>query len=194
MKTLPLPLLGNGMALGLLAALAAGCVTPALWKSTARREWKPNPPDCLVLLTHPDQQREVAVLFRQFAQVGATTECRNVGWRASRPPEQLALTPQAIGQLTNSCGERQSIPMFVEGSVPETASSTPPGYAVWHAPDKQLRVHIDGLPSGPFTLPTTEQKRQTAARIIVLPLAVAADTALVLGAIMAMGGAGGFGP
>jgi len=133
----------------------------------------------------------VAVLFRQFAQVGATSKCRNVGWRVSQPPEQLALTPQAIGQLTNSCGgELQTIPMFLEGNVPPDTSSKSPGYAVWHSPYDQLTIHIDGLPPGPITLPTTQQPRQTATRIIVLPLAVAADTALALGAIMVMGAPG----
>ena len=190
MKTLSPHRLGNGPALVLLAALASGCVTPALWQSTARREWKPNPPDCVVLMSNPNQQREVAVVFRQFAQVGATTESRRAGWYVSQSPEQLALTSQAIGQLTNSCGERQSIPMFVADNVPPDASCQSPGYAVWDSRDDQLTIHIDGLPSGPFTLPTTHQKRQTAARIIVLPLAIAADTAITGAVIFALGASG----
>ena len=191
MKTLSLHLLGNGMALVFVTALAAGCATPALWKNTARREWKPNPLDGVVLVSTTNQQREVVVLFRQFALVGTTSECRKAGWAVSQSPEQLALAPHAVGQLTNSCGgELQTIPMFLAGNVPETASSTPPGYAVWHAADDQLTVHIDGLPAGPFTLPTTQQKRRTSERIIVLPLAVAVDAAITGAVLFAVGASG----
>ena len=92
MKTSSPRLLGNGMALVLLTTITSGCATSALWKSTARREWEPNPPDQVVFNSNTNQQREVAVL-RQFARVGATTECRKVGWHVNQSPEQLALTP-----------------------------------------------------------------------------------------------------
>lgn len=189
MKT-PFLQLGNLFPLVLLAALACGCATPALMKSTTRREWKPMPPDQVVLITDTNHQRAVAVFFRQVATVGTTSTSRNVGWRLGQSPRELALTPRAIGQLTNSCGEFRTLPMVLAESVPTDASSQSPGYAVWNSTNQQLTVYLDGYPRGPYVLPTTQTNPRTVMRLLGMPFAVAADAALALGAITAWAGPG----
>ena len=163
--------------------VASGCATPALWKSTARREWKPSTPDQVVLRTNTNRQRAVAVISRQFATVGLKHTSRNVGWLPGQSPAELALTPLAIGQLTNFCGEFRSVPLFLMNSVPTHASSQSPGYPVWNAKEDQLTVCLGGYPGGPYLLPTTRTGRRTAMRILAMPLAVAADAAIGPGVI-----------
>ena len=153
MKTSSLQL-GNLLALVLLAALACGCASPALWQSTSRREWKPITPDQVVLFTSTNQQRAVVVFFRQLSTVGTTNTSRNVGWRLGQSPEELALTTRAIGQFTNSCGELRSVPLFQTGNVPTDASSQSPGFAVWNSTDQRFTVYLDGYPCVPYLLPT----------------------------------------
>jgi hypothetical protein len=178
------------LSLLLLAALACGCASPALWKSTARRQWKPITPDQVVLITNTNHQRAVVVFFRQFVILETPNTSRNLGWRLGQSPEELALTPRTIGQLTNSCGELRSVPLFLADGVPDNASSESPGYAVWNWTDQQLSVYLDGYPRGPYLLPTTQTEQRTALRVIVLPFAVAADAAIALVVMMSMGGAG----
>lgn len=193
MKTLFFQL-GNLLFLVLLAALACGCATPALWKCTARREWKPVAPDQVVLITDTNHQSAVAVLFRQVAAVGKTNTFRNVGWRLGQPPAELAHTPRTIRQLTNSCGEFAPVPLFLAGAVPANTSSQAPGYAIWNSIDQQLTVCLDGYPCGPYILPTTQTDRRTALRVLGMPFAVAADTAIILISLSVAGLGGPMGP
>jgi hypothetical protein len=186
--------LGNLLFLVLLAALACGCATPALWKSTAGREWKPMAPDHVMLLTNINQQREVVVLFHQIAAVGKTNSLRIVGWRLGQSSGELAITPRAIDQLTNSCGQFAPVPLFLAGAVPANASSQAPGYAIWNSMDQQLTVYLDGYPCGPYLLPTTRTDRRTALRVLGLPFAVAADAAIVLISLSVAGLGGPMGP
>lgn len=167
--------------------LTAGCATPALWKQTAAREWKPNPPDQIILVTDTNQQRDVVVVFRQFATVGNTGDSRKVAWLVSQSPAALALTTEAMGQLTNSFGKCEPVPMFFEEPESPDLSSLKPGYTVWHSLDQKLSVHIPNLSVGPYTLPTSHQGRQTALRVCALPVAVATDAALVGAALFVVG-------
>jgi hypothetical protein len=187
----------------LLTACTSGCATSALWRHTASHEWKSGRPTQVLLITDTNQQRDVAILFRQNAQDGATNELkkegrpflgfnigpftspptfttRNVAWRISQPPEQLALTPKTIRQLTNSCCNVQPIPIYdAREAVPGNEISPSAAFAVWNATDRQLTVHGETLPSGPFTLPSTSQKQNTALRVVATPAAIVADAALV---------------
>jgi hypothetical protein len=188
MKT-PVRILVKGLPLVLLPLSIGGCVTPALWQDTARREWKPNPPDRVMLIAETNHQHAVVVLFRQSEQLGKTSQCRKVGWRVSPSLGELALTPRTIARLTNSCGEVQSVPLFQAENVPETASSIPPGYAVWSGTNQQLTVHIEGIPPGPFALPDSHERARIALRVLALPFALAADAVCGLGAVLVSGGA-----
>ncbi len=192
----------------LLTAFTSGCATPALWRHTASHEWKSGRPTQILLITDTNQQRDVVVLFRQNAQEGATNEypqtkrrflgfnlnpngfptnvSRTVGWRISQPPEQLALTPKAIRQLTNSSCNVQSVPIHeAREAVPGNAMSPSTAFAVWNAMDRQLAVHGESLPSGPVTLPCTSQKQNTALRVVATPAAIVGDAALA-GSVTAM--------
>ena len=147
-----------------------------------------------MLITDTNHQHAVVVLFGQIAAVGKTNTFRNVGWRVGQSPRELALTPRAINQLTNSCGEFGSVPLFLAGGVPANASSQSPGYAIWNSMDQQLTVYLDGYPCGPYLLPTTQTERRTALRVLGLPFAVAADTAMVLIFLGVSGLGGPMGP
>jgi len=174
--------------------LTVGCATPALWKQTAAREWKPNPPDQVILITDTNQQRDVVVVFRQFATYGKSGESRGAGWCVSQPPDQVALTRETISRLTNSACQRETVPMFFAGQELPSEESLSAGYALWHSMEQQLTVHVPDLPTGPVTLPTSHQKRQTTARVCVMPLAIATDAAIVGAALFAVGMSGYVGP
>jgi hypothetical protein len=162
-----------------LTILTTSCATPALWKCTAAREWKPYRPDQVILVTDTNQQREVVVVFTQFANSESTSDSRDVGWRVSQPPKEVALTKETIGLLTNSLCQSKLVPMLFDGQESPDEYSLASGYTVWNSPNQQLTIHIPGLPSGPYTLPTSHQKRRTALRVFLLPLAVTADAAIV---------------
>lgn len=174
----------------LLAALTPGCATPALWKHTAACDWKPKQPDRVLLITDTNEQREVALFFVQHQTQRKKALYRNVGWNVSQPPDKLAVTPKTISQFTNSCRAFQTVPLYEQAIVPDHASSQPPGYAVWNSTTGQIAVHIDGFPSGPYTLPATSRERNTALRVCAMPFAIAADGAIIAALIFVLGGAG----
>lgn len=180
--------------LTLLAVFMTGCATRALWKQTATREWKPQPPDQVLLVTDSNHHRDVVIAFRQFATYGRTGESRVAGWCVSRPQCEVALSHEAIRELTNSVCQYQRIPVYFEGHAPLDAASLSNGYAVWQAMEQQLIIHAPGAPAGPFTLPTSHQERQTALRAGMLPFAVTADAAIVGAALFAVGMSGYVGP
>jgi hypothetical protein len=168
------------------AALTSGCITPAFWNHTAAHEWKPGPPDQILLLTGKDQRREVAVMFRQVVNDWMTDEfwvktniSRNAAWLVGHPSDEVAITPEAMYRFNSHDPEAKSVPLYQQTEVPAGASSEDPGYVVWNPANAQLTVHINGLPSGPFTLPITRQKQKTAKRIIGTPLRVIGDTVIV---------------
>jgi len=174
--------------------LTVGCATPALWKQTAARGWKPNPPDQLLLVDSTNHEPAVIVLFRQSA-TGASGVVRNVGWRLDQPNTELAVGPQAIHQLTNACPAPKTIPLSIDSSDVLLDPTIPPSsYAVWNPKTHNLTVHVPNFPPGPHKLPTSNEEQQTSLRICVLPLAIAADTAIVGAVLFALclgGGAGG---
>ena len=101
-----------------------------------------------------------------------------MGWLISQPTNQLAVTPDAIRQLTNSFGTLQVVPCYGSGSVPASATTKPPGYAVCNLPSNQLSLYIKDITVGPYTLPITTQS-YTTWRIIGMPIAVATDAVIV---------------
>jgi len=137
-----------------------------------------------------NEQRDVAIMFTQLRSGSPTnSKTRNAGWLIGQPADKVALTSKAIRQLTNSAVAVQTVPIFNPADLPNNVTQPPPAYAVWSVSD-QLTLHVDGLPAGPLTLPTT---RQTfiAERVCALPLAIAADTAITCAVILCIG-AGGY--
>ncbi len=177
------------LSLLLLAALACGCATPALWKQTAAREWKPWPPDELLLIHTTNQPPEIAVVCSQFTAGKMNREFRPVAWFLGHSPTNLVIGTAAITQFTNSLTAPQKIPLFTD-AIPADVSAAPPGYAVWNSTNRDLTLHLDGYASNPYPLPSTRTEQRTALRVIVLPFAVVADAAIALVVIMSMGGAG----
>ena len=168
----------------LLSALLSSCATPLLWQATKAREWGPCSLDQAWLLTNTNQQHDVAVLFSQSRAAGKKSITRTVGWQVSQVPDHLACTAAAIRRLTNAVSEVKVIPIYHPGTVPPDASSQPPGYVVATYEGYQFEFHVNGVPSGPYVLPSTRDTFNTV-RVVLLPVAVATDASLIT--IMVLG-------
>jgi len=171
--------------------LTVGCATPALWKQTAAREWKPNPPDQVILVTNTNQHREVVVIFRQLATHGKSIESRDVALPVSRPNGEMAISNEVVRELTNSACECRRIPVYFADQEPINTSPLSSGYATWDSMEQQLTIHAPDTPTGPFKLPTSHQKQKTAARLCGLPFAVAGD-AVIVGTVLFLVGISGY--
>lgn len=161
--------------LTLLAVLASGCATPGLWDRTSAFEWKPSPPIKVLLPADTSQTNPPTILFNQAATVNHTFMLRSVGWRADESPEAVAVTAEAIRELTNSGVGFQSVPVYSAIRVPTNVSSVPPGYAVMNYTNHQLTLHVDGVPAGPYTLPASAHPQNTTQRVLLTPFAVVLD-------------------
>jgi len=159
----------------LLAAFTSGCATPALWDRTSEFQWKPLPIAQVVVITDTNHQSDTVIVFKQSANVRLTHMFRDVGWRVSQSPDELAITHQAIRQLTNSGSGSESLPVYRSGKVPINATSQPPGYAILDSTNEQITVHRDRLQPGPYTLPASTHPKNTTLRVVLTPLAMAAD-------------------
>ena len=175
MRLMNITRLKTFLPLALLAGLASGCATPSLWDRTSAFEWKPIPPDKVLLPADTNQPCAPTVLFRQTATVHLTFMCRNVGWRVGQSPDEVADTREAIHQLTNTAAGFQSVPVYFPDRVPANASSRPPGYAVINNTNNQLTFHVDGVQAGPYTLPASQHPQNTEERVLLTPLAVVLD-------------------
>ncbi len=159
----------------LLLTFTMGCATPYLWNHTSSFQWRPLPAVRVLAVTDTNRQCETVVLFKQSAKVDINYFSRDVGWRLSQPPDNLATTSRAIRQLTNSASAVESLPVYAPGKVPVNATSQPPGYAVLNRTNEELAIYRNGLPSGPYTLPASPHPKNTTQRVLLTPLAVLAD-------------------
>jgi len=159
----------------LLTVFTSGCAIPGLWDRTSAYQWKPVPIAKVVVITDTNRQSDAVIVFKQSANIRLTHMFREVGWRVSQSPDELAVTHKAIRQLTNSVGRSESLPVYRSGKVPINASSQPLGYAVLDSTNEQITIHRDGFPPGPYTLPPSTHPKNTTLRVVLMPLAVAAD-------------------
>jgi hypothetical protein len=180
----------NALTVVLLAAFGYGCATPALWHGTAARQWRLSSPDQVLLFTSTNQQPDVAVVFTQFSANNGSPKSRCVVWCLGEPPTHLIIGTNAVRQFTSSLSGSRAVPLVRAGEAPPAPLATTPGHAVWSSPDEELTVHIEGVPPGPFTLPTAHERARTALRVVGLPFAVAADAVIGLGAIIVWAGPG----
>ncbi len=176
------------IALLLSSVALSGCATPALWKHTAARNWHPEPSGAQFLVANAAGQQDVIVVFRQSTVVGERIKYRVVAWNLRHPPSELAIGRKAVQQLTNACDQVRVMPSFCSDSIAAGATSTSPGYAVLEPLPCRFIVHLEGSAPGPFELPSSREKTRSAMRVVGLPLAVAADGAIVCAAAMAIGG------
>jgi len=167
------------LVLPVLALLTCGCVTPALWRHTAAREWRAQSSPDQFLFTTTTCGHDVLVVFRQSTGEGSRTKERLVAWNPHHQPSELIVGPNALRQLTNACERVQLMPVFQRDSIPGSATSTPPGYVVVDQCWSGFTVHVDTIPSGPFELPASHEKTRSLMRIAGTPFAIVADAALV---------------
>lgn len=193
MKAAMLQLPASASLLG-LAFLATGCVTPLVWNQTAAHDWEPLAPSRLFYFPTTAPNPTVIVCFDQSTHMGKQHESRHVAWCPGQPTTSLLAVGSAVRQLTNRFTLSQPMPLFTSESDCAIVSSAPPGYGVWDDSARQLTIYLDGFPSEPFALPTSHTEVQTATRIFVLPLAVAADAAIVCGTAIVICGSGYHGP
>jgi hypothetical protein len=190
MKTPATPLTTSVLLLSLIC-FVSGCVTPAVWKQTAAHKWKPTSPDKLLFLPTTGASPAVIACFAQFTRINDQHKFRPVAWCLGQPPNPLLATGDSARHLTNRFTGCQSMPLFTGNPTNTNLTTTPPGYAVWDWEARQLTIHLDGFPPGPYPLPISYTEVQTTTRVIVLPFAVVADAALACLAILALGASGG---
>ncbi len=162
--------------------------TVGLWKMTAGHNWNPQSIPAQFLAVTTTGRQDVIFVFRQGTQLNGKMESRVVAWNVARPASELAIGEKAVRRLTNHCDRVQLMPSFNYDAVPGGLTTTSPGYVVLGPPLNQFTVRLDGVPAGPFQLPSTNQKTQVTFRVIGLPPAVALDAALLTIALLAMGG------
>ena len=156
-------------------AFTPGCATPYLWNRTSEFQWKPVPAVQVLAVTNTNQQCDTVVVFKQNAQVGINYFSRDVAWRVSQSPGDLATASGAIRQLTNSSLGVGSLPVYAPGKVPVNATSRPPGYVVLNRTNRVLAVYRDGVPSGPYTLPASLHPKNATQRVLLTPVTVLLD-------------------
>ena len=159
----------------LLALLASGCATPSLWDRTSVFEWKPAPPVNVLLPSGTNQSAAPPILFNQNAMVNHTFMTRRVAWRADQPPDAVAVSAEAIHELTNAADGFLAVPVYSAVRAPTNVASALPGFAVMDYPKHQLTLHVDGAPAGPYTLPGGTHPQNNAERAWLTPFAVILD-------------------
>ena len=173
-----------------LTALTSGCVTPLVWNQTAAHDWQSNPPDRLLYVAPNGQPTNVIVCFDQYARIGRQNETRHAAWSPSLSTNSLLAVGHSVDRLTNRFACSQPMPLFYKESDCTNHATAPPGYGVWHCQERQLTIHLDGFPPGPYLLPDSHTETQTVTRIMVVPLAVIADAALACAVALAACGSG----
>ncbi len=179
------------LAFSMLALLVSGCATPALWKHTAAREWRPQPLADQFLLTTTTGRQDVVVVFRQFANVDCKIKFRVVAWNLRNASSELTVGPKALRQLTNACERVQLMPVFSQDAFPSDATCAPLGYILQDESRDQFTVQLDGVPPGPFELPVSQEGCRSGTRIALMPLAIATDAAIVFICAAGLAGTGG---
>jgi hypothetical protein len=174
----------------LSSAALSGCATPALWKNTAARDWRPQPNTPQFLLANTADEQAVIIVFQQSARIGDKSKERTVAWNPHAAPQELRIGSKALRQLTNVCDRVQVMPIFPHDRIPGDATSAPPGYVVQGPPAAQFTVHLDGASPDPFELPLTAQKPRVWVRVAGMPFAVVADAEIVAAVAGALGAQG----
>jgi hypothetical protein len=165
------------LATALLVTVASGCATPTLWQRTSAFEWRPELVYKVMLPANTNQPSAPLVVFSQTADVHSPfVFTRKVGWQVGHPFDDVADTREAIRQLTEKASGFQSIPVYFPGRVSTNVLFRPPRYAVVDFRScSHLTLYINGVPAGPYTLPTNHHSKKTAERLLLTPFAVVLD-------------------
>ncbi len=169
----------RGGVLLLLAFGLSGCATPALWKHTAARSWRPETSTAQFLVVQIADREDVVIVFDQCFGEGKGHKSRLVAWDLRYPSTQLVLGRKAVRQFTNACDRVRLMRVLRSDGVPADVSSDSPGYVVRDPQVNKFTVCLDGAPPGPFELPFTYEETRSGMRAAFLPLTVAADAAIV---------------
>jgi len=174
-----------------VVVLTAGCCTPAVWKGTAAKEWRPirQAPE----VWYWPEQADALVTFKQQDAKGEHGKERVVACWLSSWPELAATRERSVRQLTNS------IPTLIRMSVFQTYESEEPQpmsmkhLAVWDTKAGELTIYLEDRVFGPEQLPVTAESRKTAARVFLTPIGVAGDAVIVAAVVTALGLSSGSG-
>ncbi len=178
------------LGLAALGLFSSGCATPALWKHTAARVWEPSSIPEQFLVTTRTGRQEVVVVFVQAATIAGKPKLRVLGWNLRASPAELSVGPRAVRHLTNMCERVQVMPVFANENTATNTLSSDAGYAVRGPSREKFIVHLEGIPPGPYELPTSAVTCRYFARVAVMPFAVATDAVIVGTVLAAAGGAG----
>jgi hypothetical protein len=130
-----------------------------------------------MLPANTNQPSAPVVVFSQTADVHSPfVFTRKVGWQVGHPFDDVADTREAIQQLTEKAPGFQSIPVYFPGRVSTNVLFRPPRYAVVDFRScNHLTLYVDGVPAGPYTLPTNRHSKKMTERVLLTPLAVVLD-------------------
>jgi hypothetical protein len=173
-----------GCAVVLLTVLGCGCVTSALWKKTEGRSWLPDAPREARLLATTNKEPLVAILFSQSRISAQATNSRPVVLLLSQAPPRLVADSDELWSVTSRWRSGQSLPIVCEtNTIPPALTNTAPGCVVITSDPTRFLLHVSGVPPGPYTLPSRWVKPRSVLRLFATPVALAADAAIVAGAI-----------
>jgi hypothetical protein len=174
-----------------IAVVVCGCATPAVWHGTAALRWDPCPPVDVLLVPGTNQTRQVAFFFTQSSTRGTSCRTRPVLWLPASSATNLVVDDASVRAFLKARPAVRQVPVYGSPDQLPLGSTETGEYAISDELGLTLTLHAEGFPPGPYTMPATDQKAKTAARIIGLPLAAALDAALVTAAAVAGAGASG---
>ena len=171
----------------LLAVLCsgAGCCTPAIWKQTAAKDWRPlhERPE---VWAKPDGTDALVAFTQTDVASKAPVERRVAGW-LSTWPELSAVGKTAVQHLTNSTPSLTQLSVLDLEELGKVCPLDPEPHAVWDSGSWTLTVKSGTKVLAPVQLPAAHEERRTTARILLTPLGIVGDAAITAGVVTALG-------
>lgn len=165
----------------LVTALVAlsGCATPALWRNTAEKMWEPHGESGQVFCLIDSGHTRAVAIFTQTAFVGGKSRKRLVAWDLSLSPEKLIIGLGSVRHFTNRLDCVRLLPSFEAGETPFDDPTPADGYLIKGSSPEIFELHLCGVGKGPYDLPSSHEDVRTTVRFAAMPLAIAADAAIV---------------
>ncbi len=168
-----------------LACLMAcsGCATPAVWKMTAKRHWQPME---VVELRADDREahHDVVVIYRErclSTNAPAKPRLRAYALNATLTNHAAGKGPAFVrlAVATNLC----LVPLYAPELCPTNTSELPELYAVRGAGPCEFTLYAEGQPPRTSEVEAHTEQAKTVARVLLVPICVATDAALVIGVV-----------
>jgi hypothetical protein len=168
-----------------LVCSCAGCCTPAIWRQTAAKDWRPldERPE---VWAKPDGTDALVAFTQMNAASKAPAERRVAGW-LSTWPELSAVGKTEVQNLTESAPSLIRLSVLELDELGKGSPLDPDHHAVWDGGNCVLTIKSGANVMGPVQLPAAHEERRTTARILLTPLGIVGDAAITAGALTAIG-------